>query len=293
VCEDYRLNTGGKKVPVRGAGGVLALVMLLENCSRERALAHIAHHTGMSLDAGHLAVIEEDLDDNFQISLGHREAPEIAFPPFTHPIYGTLPYLRKRGITEEEARNYGIGYCESGQYAQRLVFPVYEQARLVYWQARATWEAAEDLSGPHAYRKSLNPPAWPGAAGAGDVLMNLDTAKTFPRVAIVEGPIDAVHAGPSAVCTFGKKISPLQIQKLYQAGVRSIDLMWDGPSPREPHGAWPEMVRAARLLAGVFRDVRLVFLPMGDPGDWQRGQLDWFRMHAARSAASVSGLAAI
>ena len=135
----------------------------------------------------------------------------------------------------------------------------------------------------------MNPPRQAGMAGPGEVLMNLDTARAHARVAVVEGPIDCVHAGPSSVATFGKKITMTQALKLRRAGVRCLDLMWDGPTDREPMGAWPEMMRAASLLSGMF-DVRLVFLPHGDPGDYTRSELDRLRSLAV-PASSVSRLA--
>ena len=88
--------------------------------------------------------------------------------------------------------------------------------------------------------------------------------------------MDVLRTGPDAVCTFGKRIYHRQVQKLWDKGVRALDLMWDGPTPSEPHGAHPEMVQAAPWLASHF-DVRLVFLPQGDPGDWDRASLNYFR----------------
>jgi len=113
-------------------------------------------------------------------------------------------------------------------------------------------------------------------------------ARNFPRVAIVEGPVDCIHAGPSAVATFGKKISLFQMLKLRKAGVRAVDLMWDGPSATEPEGAWPEMVATAPKLAGLF-DVRVVRLPRGDPGEYSRNELEALR-RVAQPIGQVSRL---
>ena len=102
--------------------------------------------------------------------------------------------------------------------------------------------------------------------------MNLDQARHYPRVAVVEGPTDLVRTGPDAVCTFGKQISSAQIARLRRAGVRCLDLMWDAD-------ARAEMAAVAPLLFHLF-DLRLVWLPSGDPGDYPREQLNWFRHHA-------------
>jgi hypothetical protein len=124
------------------------------------------------------------------------------------------------------------------------------------------------------------------------VLLNAELAARHPRVAICEGPIDAVHAGPSAVSTFGKRLSAAQIARLVRLGVRAVDLMWDGPSTREPEGAWPEMIEAAPRLA-LFFDTRLVFVPANDPGTYPRERIDEFRLKNSVPAERVSRLARI
>jgi len=280
VCEEYRSDWSGKKVPVKGAGGLIALVRLLDNCSKERATAIIASGSTTSYD-----VDLSELNGDWGATEASVELTEITPPPGWQPIMGNLPYCEKRGITADDVRYFGLVYCDTGRYRNRLVFPVWENNKLMYYQARAMWDAQPG----EQYVKSLNPPKIPGAAGPSDVLMNLESAKHYPRVAITEGPIDCIHAGVDAVCTFGKKISDTQIKKLVYAGVKAVDLMWDGPSPSEPKGAWPEMLQAATRLSGIF-DLRLVFLPQGDPGDYSRHDLQQFRL-AARPAATVSRLA--
>ena len=165
---------------------------------------------------------------------------------------------------------FGLRWCWHGRYAHRLVFPVYEDGRLIYWQARAMWNSIPG----QRYIKSLNPPKTKGAAVSSEVLMNLDVARHFGRVAITEGPIDLIHVGPSAVCTFGKRITAVQVAKLVQAGVKAIDFIWDAD-------AFVEAVHTAKDLESLF-DVRIVQLPKGDPGDFTREENAWYRDGAQR-----------
>lgn len=293
VCEQYRIRFDGRRVPVVGAGGVLALIQLLEGCSKERAVSIVLSQIPTA-DAFDLDALEADSDDPDYLSDQQTDiqpARAISPPEYWQPItdvgYGILTYLARRGITKLDVRQYGLVYCQAGRYANRLIFPVWERRRLVYFQARAMWEAQG-----RRFLKTLNPPNVEGAASATEVLFNLDTARQYPRVAITEGPIDAIRVGPDAVATFGKKISMIQILKMKYAGVRAIDLMWDGPSKTEPYGAWPEMLQAASKLAGMFNDVRLVFLPEGDPGDYEPAQNAKFRAEA-KPASSISRLAVL
>lgn len=285
VCEEYQTNFYGRRKPVSGAGGLLDLVQLLEDCTRDRAVSIVADQ------AGHLTVPLETVEVTLGLDADVvvEAAPAIAPPPGWRPIddYNALPYLQKRGITPEDVQTFGIVWCDTGLYAGHLIFPIWEQGNLVYYQTRAMWD--EDHN--PAFRKSLNPLRQPQMAGPSEVLMNLDVARHYPRVALVEGPVDNVHVGPCACGTLGKKVSLTQALKLRRAGVRALDLMWDGPTPREPLGAWPEMMRAAALLSGMF-DVRLVFIPAGDPGVYPRVENDGFRARAV-PASAVSRLAMV
>lgn len=280
VCEQYRVNWEGKRVPVQGAGGVVALVQWLEGCSKESAIALVAAG-GPKGDPVDLFGLEGVLEAPKRLP----EAVPIPPPEGWRPILGNIPYCERRGISAQDVIDFGLGYCDVGRYRNRLIFPVWESGKLLYYQARAMWDPRPG----EKFVKALNPPSVPGAPGPADVLMNLDVARHFPRVAIVEGPIDCVHAGLDSVCTWGKKISDKQILRMVRAGVKAVDLMWDGPTEVEPKGAWPEMIAVAAKLAAIF-DTRLVFLPHGDPGDYPRSDLNQFRA-VARSAASISRLA--
>jgi len=271
VCQKMgmrKTHAGIKLVALSGAGGLLDLIELLEGCSRKDAVDLVI--AGSSLKIADLYKIDKGelfFDEGVPPSL---VAPTIPPPLGMMPISTKSHYLVSRGISPSDAATFRLGWCRTGPYADRLVFPVYEQSRLVYWQARAMWQLRP------GEKKVLNPKSQPGYATSGEVLINLDVARQYPRVCITEGPIDCVHAGYDAVATLGKHLSPVQVGKLIQAGVTAVDLMWDGPSEREPYGAWADMLVAGELLR-PFVDVRLVRLPCGDPGDWPREKLDYFR----------------
>ena len=275
VCESYETVWDDRRGqlrrrPLRGAGGLIRLIEWLDEVEVREAIETLLETSGL----GDVTAFERPTEAWVDI-VEHGDLPPISPPDGWAPILSPLPYMRRRGITMEDVATFGLFWCPEGKYRNRLVFPVFEGSTLVYFQARATYEKGDC---PEGYRfiKALNPPAEFGAAASSDVLMNLDLAARFPRVAVVEGPMDVVRTGPDAVCTFGKQIHARQAKKLYARGVRALDLMWDGPSATEPYGAHPEMVEACPWLASHF-DLRLVFLPHGDPGDWDRGSLNRFR----------------
>lgn len=279
-----------KRRPAMGAGGILALVKWLDGLDTADAIAFVAQHAaaGVNLrELPDLRLVESVLDAN--------AAPAIPPPEGWREIDSVLPYMERRGITMEDARCFGLFYCPpgSGRYRNRLIFPVWESGRLIYWQARAMYEEDEWRSSRPGDRfiKALNPERTPGAVVSSEVLMNIEQACQYARVAIVEGPMDCLRTGPDAVCTFGKQMSPAQVRRLLVRGVTAVDLLWDGPKSKEPHGAWPEMFEIAPWLSTFF-DVRLVFLPSGDPGDWTRDHLRYFR-EMGMAAHNISRLATL
>jgi hypothetical protein len=281
VCEGH---SGGRT----GRGGLVSLICLLDGCSPKEAVNRIflgGRFCSLPIDhlpEGFVNQVFTDID-----------FPAIPPPEFYRNVLldGILPYMVKRGITLEDAAAFGLAWCFDGRYKGRLMFPVWESGKLLYYQGRAMWEAKDQSPGTK-YTKSLNPPGGEGHAVSSDVLMNLDVAKCYPRVAIVEGPIDCVKTGPSAVCTFGKRIYPRQIGSLIRAGIKAVDLMWDGPTPKEPQGTLPEMMGAAPLLSAFF-DTRIVLLEHGDPGERTRQELDWYREKRSQPAGLLSQLAVL
>lgn len=285
VCEKKSVDVYGKTKIDYGGGGIVALIAWLESLSNKQAadrLRELAQPAAVSVDR----IPDED---PAPVQKGPKHAVPIEWPEYARKIDGILPYMAKRRITMEDVLDFGLAWCDRGQYYNRLVFPVWEDGRLVYWQARAMWEANEHIE-KGRYIKALNPTAVPGMATSYDVLFNLDVAGHFDTITLTEGPIDAVRTGRNAVCTFGKQMSDTQIVKLYRRRPRRVEIMYDGPSETEPNGAFEEMIRLGKKIRPLFEDVRIVYLPAGDPGDYTREQLNQFRAQAASVDAYGSQL---
>lgn len=265
TCEQYVVDVEGRRRAVRGAGGLVKLIQLLDNLDRAQAAAKIA--AGAVFSYRDVARLPDDkLDNRFVAAI--KPAEPVDPPEGWRPITEVLPFMAQRQITLDDARLFGLGWCDRGRYAGRLIFPVWEDRQLLYFQGRAMWAPVAG----QRYLKSLNPPTSDRHAVSSELLMNLDQARFFPRVAVVEGPTDLVRVGPDAVCTFGKRITDAQIGRLVRAGVRALDFMWDADAAEDMRGA-------ARRLNGLF-DLRLVFLPRGDPGDYPREYLTQARRQA-------------
>ena len=266
VCQRYEIIGNGlfpKKKVIEGAGGPLELIQLLNKIDRDKAISLITNASLLTFNN-----IERLPETEFKTLNNSYNFKPIGIqpPPHWKPITQVLPYMAQRGITMWDAQRLGILYCDEGKYKNRLIFPVWEQGHLVYWQARAMWDAPKT---DKTFRKALNPTKENGSAGASEVLMNLEMACKYPRVCLVEGPIDCVHAGNDSVATFGKHLTPIQVAKLQRAGVKAVDLMWDADAKED-------MLAVANMLSMVF-DLRLVFLPEKDPGSYELPYLNYLR----------------
>lgn len=131
-------------------------------------------------------------------------------------------YLSRRGVDSSMALSYRIGFGRWGYLTDYLIFPCYQDGRLVYWQGRAAWDPPVQLNEVQRkdwikathFRKTMNPTAHPGEASAGDVLFNFDRARYESHVVVVEGPIDAMKIGPHAVALLGKVATSAKITLL-------------------------------------------------------------------------------
>jgi len=193
-----------------------------------------------------------------------EEAPhESGLPPEFIPIWDpkerlwSVPrYLKDRGITARTAATYGLGYCQEGRYAGRLILPVHIGGRVISFQGR--------LMGPGEPRY-LGPPKPKGA-----ILYGYDEALGGESVIVCEGPMDvlALHQhGQRAVGLMGKVISLAQAVALKSGGFSRITVMLDPEASAE--GA-----EVVRVLSSILPDVRQAILPDGkDPAEASRAQV--------------------
>ena len=271
-----------RSVTVEGGGGVVALLAWYYQVDRKTAFSWVLGFTRqVPIYAAQLPefdTISEVLDDPCDLEPPDPPENAVQLSP------DNLLYLASRGIDARMASAYGLFACDRGRYAHRIVFPAWERdGSLRYWQARATWPASADEARGRRHIKVLNPPrdeADPRVTSE-HAVFNLHRAVALGagRVVLCEGPISAMRAGDDAVALWGKALYDGQLRELIAAGVREVDVMFDGPTEREPHGAIAEALEIARRIRLFFR-TRIVVLPAGDPGDYTREHNAAFRAHA-------------
>lgn len=226
-CQGHNLRWNARKGTgvwvcwnCRKTGDTIFLIQIFERCDREDAIKFLFD----GYVGGDAQLFLSEIASMPQpIVLGRKKLnrlPIMNWPAMVArvtiahaPAYS---YLLDRGITAQQIEEYHIGVGLGGWLKDYVVFPVYMDGGLVYWQARATWNPPAGLSKPAKkawidatkYRKNLNPlnppKGAPPQAIAGEVLFNYDRASTFEHVVICEGPVDGIKIGPHATGLLGK-----------------------------------------------------------------------------------------
>ena len=132
-----------------------------------------------------------------------------------------IHYLRaKRKITLSEIVKYNIGYCESGEYAKKIIIPSYDETgKLNYFVGRAYYEAESF--------KHKNPDVSKNCVGF-ELFINW----ALPLV-LVEGSFDAIAVRRNAIPLFGKTISEDLRKKIIENKVSQLYICLDKDAQKQ------------------------------------------------------------
>lgn len=182
-------------------------------------------------------------------------------------------YLTERGFDcNYLAEQWEIGWLPCyGKFAHPiLVIPVYQNDEYWFWQGRLvpldghvgspveynleTLTEFPKYYFPHGVKK-----AW--------ALYNIDRARTYDTIFLVEGVTDAWAIGEQAIARFGKQLSGAQVQLLAnQCFGKHIIIVPDSDDPQALETAKEDAMRLE--IQAAFASVELSLLPDGtDPGD--------------------------
>lgn len=160
----------------------------------------------------------------------HSSTTVLDLPKEFIPLYKTsdtteyknaMHYLRsKRKITLSEIVKYNVGYCESGEYAKKIIIPSYDETgRLNYFVGRAYYEAETF--------KHKNPDVSKNCVGF-ELFINW----TLPIV-LVEGSFDAIAVRRNAIPLFGKTISEDLRKKIIENKVTKLYICLDKDAQKQ------------------------------------------------------------
>lgn len=266
----------------------LSLVRRLEDCDTFAALEQIAKYAKGNLPIVDLRRLVEDRLAG-EVEVWSEEGELVSLPDQFIPVHAgdrwsDLPaYFRERGIGPKKALRYGIGWCESGYFKDRLVVPVTRGDDVAFFVARYMAKhpplcKARNLPcarcGGTSKHERLKKTLYPKGAKPGRYLYNYDVARHCRTVRLVEGVLDAIHIGRSAMATFGTSLSQYQLELLMRTAAEEIVIIWDRDLKAKPgQSGFEKAKKLADRLADLWR-VRVVELPDArDPDEHTREAL--------------------
>lgn len=175
----------------------------------------------------------EESEENVEESL--PELPEIKMPIGFRVT--TDKYLLSRGLSIKDCKRYNIGKTNVlFKYRDYALFPIYDNGKIRGYLGR--YENKKVPKDKLRYKNSLN-------TDFASLLYGFDeiTKGKTETVIIVEGIFDMINISKhleldnckevKCVCTFGKKISDIQIRKLMSKEITNIILSWDFDALKE------------------------------------------------------------
>ena len=133
-----------------------------------------------------------------------------------------LNYLLNRGLRVEDIVKYNIGYCEDGEYEDKIIIPSYdERGKLNFFVGRSFYDTKF---------KHKNPKVSKDIVGF-DLLVNWDT----PLV-LCEGAFDAIAIRRNAVPLFGKSIQSELEKKIIGNSVKKLYICLDSDALKNALG---------------------------------------------------------
>lgn len=176
------------------------------------------------------------------------------------PVYPVrrqaLNYLKNRGITDEMIEKFGIGFCDKGDHAGRIIIPSYStNGELNYYIARS-WN-------PMSRAKYKNPEA------EKDKIIFWESLIDWNKdIYLVEGAFDGLFLD-NPIPMLGKHMSELLFDTIYQKAKGNVIICLDGD-------AWNNAVKLYHELNGgeLYKKIKILKLPMDQDVCDLKGQID-------------------
>ena len=128
--------------------------------------------------------------------------------------------MENRGIFKDDIVKYNIGYCEEGDYKNRVIIPSYDKNNVLnYFIARSFYKNEK-----HAYK---NPPI------SKNVIPLENQINWSLPIILVEGIFDAIAVKRNVIPLFGKFIPKKLMDAIYLNNVKTIYIMMDADAQKQ------------------------------------------------------------
>lgn len=226
-------------------GDAIALVRAVEGCGFTRAVNVLERYQGRDL-------LKEI------VKAGNTDPGKVLPQEFEKIESGKEPELVRRWFQRRYfplslCAEWGLGWCEFGNYALHLIVPVTLDGGVVSFQAA-------DLTGKAKSKYRSCPDAW-SIRPLKHCLYGLDVAARGEQVILVEGVTDKWRLGNGAVAMFGKGWTREQMLLLWErARDKRVKVLLDLDATEDGEGL-------SDFLDERFPRVEYVRLEDGDPKD--------------------------
>jgi len=190
-------------------------------------------------------VLDKIKKDEVRLELPHEFHP--LYKSSSDPAYKhALNYCFKRNLSIHEIVRYNIGYCTSGQFANRVIVPSYDK------DGNLNFYCGRDF-----YNSKLK---YRLCDGSKDIIgFELFTDFTKP-ITIVEGPFDALSVKYNVVPLFGKTMSRKLKMKLMEYRPPYVNVLLD-------NDALGSSLKICDFLISNDIEARLILLDGKDPNE--------------------------
>ena len=163
--------------------------------------------------------------------------------------YGhAMSYLQDRRITMDDILRYNIGFCEQGEYRQRVLIPSYDKdGNVNFFAARAFHEG-------NTYKYMLSP--WPKDIIGFELFINWQEPIT-----LVEGTFDAISVRNNAIPLFGTTMTFALKLAIVTNKVKRVNIVLDNDALKQAVDIFD---RIEDLQTGII-DIHLISLGEKDP----------------------------
>lgn len=187
----------------------------------------------------------DDLPKNFALP---EEFIPLWKPSKSSDFALAMAYLTDRGITMDDILRYGIGYCEAGEYRQRVLIPSYDgEGNLNFFAARTFYE--------DAVMKYKLPP-WPKDIVGFELFINWDEPIT-----LVEGSFDALAVRKNVIPLFGTTMMLAVQLAIIEHKVKRVNIVLDNDALKQSVNIFERIQK----IQSSDIDIHLVRLPEKDP----------------------------
>jgi len=176
------------------------------------------------------------------------------------PVYPirrqAMNYLKSRGITDEMIEKFGIGFCDKGDHAGRIVIPSYNKNGVLNYYIARSWN-------PMSRAKYKNPEA------EKDKIIFWENLIDWNKdIYLVEGAFDGLFLD-NPIPMLGKHMSELLFDTIYQKAKGNVIICLDGD-------AWKNAVKLYHELNGgeLYQKIKILKLPMDQDVCDLKGQID-------------------